>query len=81
MPTDKQRAAFFSATKSRLLQTKTKVAKDSEEAANSKKEEEANVDDICIVSLDIGKCKLDANEVRYLYLLCLCIKYPYKKLY
>lgn len=68
MPTDKQRAAFFSATKSRLLQTKTKVAKDSEKAANSKKEEEANVDDICIVGLDIGKCKLDANEVRY----CIC---------
>jgi len=73
MPTDKQRAA--------TMQTKTKVAKDSEEAANSKKEEEANVDDICIIGLDIGKCKLDANEVRYLYLLCLCIKYPYKKLY
>jgi len=31
MPTDKQRAA----TKSRLLQTKTKVAKDLEKAANT----------------------------------------------
>jgi Na+/pantothenate symporter len=68
MPTDKQRAAFFSATKSRLLQTKTEVAKDLEKAVNAKKEEEtkeANVDDISTIGLDIGKCKLDDNEVRY----------------
>lgn len=68
MPIDKQRAAFFSATKSRLLQTKTEVAKDLEKAVNAKKEEEtkeANVDDISTIGLDIGKCKLDDNEVRY----------------
>ena len=68
MPTDKQRASFFSATKSRLLQTKTEVAKDLEKAVNAKKEEEtkeANVDDISTIGLDIGKCKLDDNEVRY----------------
>ena len=67
MPTDKQRAAIFSATKSRLLQTKTKVAKDLEKAADTKKEEEVDVDGICIGDLDIGgKCELDASEVRYL---------------
>ena len=59
MPTDKQRAA----TK---LQTKTKVAKDLEKAANTNKEEEVDVDDICIGDLYIGgKCELDASEVRY----------------
>jgi len=58
MPTDKQRAA----TK---LQTKTKVAKDLEKA-NTNKEEEVDVDDICIGDLYIGgKCELDASEVRY----------------
>ena len=63
MPTDKQRAA----TKSRLLQTKAEVAKDLEKAANSNKEEDVDVDDICIGDLDIGgKCELDTNEVRYL---------------
>ena len=62
MPTDKQRAA----TKSRLLQTKTKVA-DLEKAANTNKEEEVDVDDICIGNLYIGgKCELDTNEVWYL---------------
>ena len=62
MPTDKQRAA----TKSRLLQTKTKVA-DLEKAANTNKEEEVDVDDICIGNLYIGgKCVLDTNEVWYL---------------
>ena len=63
MPTDKQRAAFFSATKSRLLQTKTEVAKDLEKKEEETKE--ANVDDISTIGLDIGKCKLDDNEVRY----------------
>ena len=67
MPTDVQRAAFYSATKSRLLQTKTEVAKDLEKAANSNKEEDVDVDDICIGDLYIGgKCELDTNEVRYL---------------
>ena len=62
MPTDKQRAA----TKSRLLQTKTKVA-NLEKAANTNKEEEVDVDDICIGNLYIGgKCELDTNEVWYL---------------
>ena len=60
MPKDKQRAA----TK---LQTKTKVAKDLEKAANTNKEEEVDVDDICIGDLYIGgKCELDTNEVWYL---------------
>ena len=49
MPTDKQRAAFFSATKSRLLQTKTKVAKDLEKAANPNKEEEVDVEIFVLV--------------------------------
>jgi len=63
MPTDKQRAA----TKSRLLQTKAEVAKDLEKAANSNKEEDVDVDDICIGDLYIGgKCELDTNEVWYL---------------
>ena len=61
MPTDKQRASFFSATKSRLLQTE--VAKDLEK--KEEETEEANVDDISTFGLDIGKCKLDDNEVRY----------------
>ena len=79
MPTDKQRAA----TKSRLLQTKAEVAKDLEKAANSNKEEDVDVDDICIGNLYIGgKCELDTNEVRYLILfICVCIKYLHKKLY
>ena len=63
MPTDVQRAAFYSATKSRLLQTKTEVAKDLEK--KEEETEEANVDDISTFGLDIGKCKLDDNEVRY----------------
>jgi len=49
------------------MQTKTKVAKDLEKAANTNKEEEVDVDDICIGNLYIGgKCELDTNEVWYL---------------
>ena len=77
MPTDKQRAA----TKSRLLQTKTKVA-DLEKAANTNKEEEVDVDDICIGNLYIGgKCELDTNEVWYLIFVVPVHKYLHKKLY
>ena len=77
MPTDKQRAA----TKSRLLQTKTKVA-DLEKAANTNKEEEVDVDDICIGNLYIGgNCELDTNEVWYLIFVVPVHKYLHKKLY
>jgi len=47
-----------------------KLAADLESRIAAKKEEdamgEASVDDIGINGLDVGKCKLDANEVRYL---------------
>ena len=68
MPTDKQRAA--------TMQTKTKVAKDLEKAANTNKEEEVDVDDICIGNLYIGgKCELDTNEVWYLIFVVSVHKY------
>ena len=72
MPTDNQRAA--------TMQTKTKVAKDLEKAANTNKEEEVDVDDICIGNLYIGgNCELDTNEV-WLFVVSVH-KYLHKKLY
>ena len=74
MPTDNQRAA--------TMQTKTKVAKDLEKAANTNKEEEVDVDDICIGNLYIGgNCELDTNEVWYLIFVVPVHKYLHKKLY